>query len=114
MKFLLTTIALLLTAIADAADYSKAECPEYARLLNEPGGGLVVVSAKWCPACRRLEAQLVRDHIPFVLVDVDRHPRTVLGFLHTTIPQVFLVTRSKRLRPVLVFPVLRPSEGDLR
>ena len=80
-----------------AADYSNYECPEYAKLLDQPGAGFVLVSAQWCPACHRLEKQLQEQGIDYVVVDVDRHPKNATLFYHAQIPQLYVVTRAKKL-----------------
>jgi thioredoxin-like negative regulator of GroEL len=108
MKTLIIISALLLlAATASAADYSHYENPAYAKAVQEHQARLVIVSAKWCPACQSLEHKLKAADVPFVEIDVDEHPQTAAGFPHATIPQVFLLTSKGGIMHVQ-FQILDP------
>ena len=98
MKALLLVLLLALPSLAAEPDYSAAECPAYARVVAEHQARLLIVSAPWCPACRRLEALLSEEGIPVVVIDVDKYPRTAALFdAGKPIPRLYLLTGRGRV-----------------
>ena len=99
MKFLFKLVvsififAVGLLMAARGADYSWAECPEYARVCEE--GGLIIVGAEYCGACRNEEQALTKASIQFAVVDLQRHPLTakLLRTAPWSIPETILVRK---------------------
>jgi mycoredoxin len=63
--------ALLAVAVLFVVGIASAAEPNVSSLTSGP---VTVFGAKWCSACRALEAGLSARKIPFDLVDVDESP----------------------------------------
>ena len=57
---------------------------------------LVIYSTAWCPDCRRARFFVLRNHIPFIEVDVDTDPAAE-AFVRN-------LNNGNRSVPTLVFP----------
>jgi glutaredoxin len=53
-------------------DRSRSEATTAAPVVPSSGAAVTVYTARWCPACRSLEASLRQRSIPFDKVDVDK------------------------------------------
>jgi mycoredoxin len=66
-------------------------------------------STPWCGYCRRLKAQLDREGVEFVEVDIEQHPEAA--------DLVMAVNRGNQTVPTLVFPdgtaLTNPSVMDV-
>ncbi len=75
----LTRSALLLAAAgvlgsAGVAMAARSEGPVRRQLPTSFEGSVTVYSADWCGYCKRLQAGLKEQQIPFDVIDVDRNP----------------------------------------
>ena len=92
-------IALLtLLFTTQALGSEQPECPQYAQALDTQATTLVIVSAHWCGPCNRLKAWLTRAEIPYIVVDVDDHPKTAAVLPHSSLPSCFFLSRGKIAR----------------
>jgi len=78
--------------------------------LHTPPRTLTMYSTPWCGYCRRLEGQLERAGIEFVVVDIEQHPEAE--------QIVMAVNRGNQTVPTVVFPngtaLTNPSVAQVR
>lgn len=61
-----------------------------------PAGGVIMYSTPWCGYCQRLKAQMKREGIPYVEVDIEGDPAAA--------ELVMSVNGGNQTVPTLVFP----------
>lgn len=70
---------------------------------------LLVYSTSWCPDCHRSKALLDRYKVPYVEIDIEKHPDAVPIVLH--------VNEGMKRVPTIVFPdgstMTEPSDKQL-